>query len=377
MKPYLDNVITPMVHKRYPSACTSRGRERYCTPCYSLIRKYKHGQRQSHATHHDGHAIVTVVVSLSDYNVNYRGGLYVSTGHGQHEHVALNKGDAVIHQSSLLHGVKVYDLPRNPSQTERWSWIMWYRDSEKCEDYGYEWFSECANAGDPLCQHLYSTKVGDEPGITQEEASRKVLELNMKAANGGSGNAAVKVARAYMHQLPSALPYDLEKASHFYQLAIQSHNPDGHFGQAILLLMGVMNDYKGGSNEQNAWRDSRVAEAIDHLEKAAYAGHAFAKFNLGLVHTFGYTNGVIDADLAGEWFEESGLPEGYNVAANQAAASGNSARRDEMMQHAQVMGAFAPWRAQARQSTGSGGAGGVDLNMPWPPAFDGRRPPMF
>lgn len=366
-----------MVHQRYPSACTSKGRDRYCTPCFSLIRKYKHGQRQSHATHHDGHAIVTVVVSLSDYNVNYRGGLYVSTGMGQHEHVALNKGDAVIHQSSLLHGVKVYDLLKYPRETERWSWIMWYRDSEKCDDYGHEWFADCADAGNPICQHLDSTKVGNRPGISQEEVSARVLELNMNAADGGSGISAVKIARAYMHQLPSTLPFDTQKAAMYYNQAIQSNNPDGHYGLALILLLEIKNDYKGGSKEGEAHKDSRLAQAIRHLEQAAFAGHAFAMFNLGIVHTYGYVNGTIDVDLAGEWYEESGLPEGYFVAANAAASLGKSRRQQEMMKRAQNMGAFAPWRAKARQNTGSGGAGGVDLNMPWPPAFDGRTPPNF
>ena len=377
LKPYLDNVITPMVHRQYPKACTSKGHERYCTPCYGLIRKYKHGQRQSHATHYDGHAIVTVVVSLSDYNADYRGGLYISTGFGQREHVALNKGDAIMHQSSLLHGVKVYDIPNNPSKTERWSWIMWYRDSDSCEDYGHEWFVECAEAGDPHCQHLDSTKVGNRPDITPEKAAAKVLELNMRAADGGNGISAVKIARAYMNNLPSTLPYDMQKAVVYYHKAIESHNPDGHFGMAMINLMEVTKDYSGGSKESEAHKDNRVDRAIAHLEEAAYAGHAFSMFNLGIAHTFGYTNGTINADLAGQWFEESGLPEGYAVAASQAAVAGNRKREKEMLKRAQDMGAFAPWRTLARQKTGSGGASGVDLNLPWPPAFDGRRPPEF
>ena len=63
------------------------------------------------STHHDGHAIATVVVSLSDFEVEYRGGLYVATGYGQKEFLPLQRGDAAIHRSFLLHGVKVFDLP--------------------------------------------------------------------------------------------------------------------------------------------------------------------------------------------------------------------------------------------------------------------------
>lgn len=381
MKPYLDEIITPMVHQRYPKACTSKGPNRFCTPCYSLIRKYQYGQRQSHATHHDGHAIVTVVVSLSDYNINYRGGLYVSTGYGQHEFMALNRGDAIMHQSSLLHGVQVYDLKDSPTRTERWSWILWYKDSPKCQDYGYEWFEECANQGDALCQQLHSTKIGSKPGMTESETSQAVLNLNIQAALGGAGMAAVKVARAYLQQLPSSLSYDPQQAQNYYQLAIQSHNPDGHYGMAQMLLMSVLMDSNTGNlspqQQQQAWNDPRIIQAIEHLESAAYLGHAFAKFNLGMVHTYGYGNGIIDATLAGQWFEACGLPEGYYVAAQEAQAVGNTNRYQEMIQHAQIMGFFAQWRQLARQSTGSGGATGVDLNLPWPPAKDGRQPPKF
>lgn len=378
MQPYIDNVITPMVLARYSDACTAKGPSRTCTPCYSLVRNYRHGQRQSHATHHDGHALVTVVMSLSDYNVNYRGGLYVSSRFGHHEFLALNKGDAVMHQSSLLHGVQVHDVEDDPESTERWSWIIWYKDSTNCDaDYGYEWFSECASKGDALCQKLHSTKVGQIPGISNEEATKQTLQLSLDAADGGSAGSAVKIARAYLGLLPSALPRSVELATEYYQKAVDSNNPDGHFGMALVLLMSVTNYYIKSDKETFAWADERVGKAVEHLEKAAYFGHAYAKFNLGVVHTFGYDQGKVDFKLAGQWFEASGLPEGYFIAAQQAMAVGNKERENKMMEIARATGYFEPWRKQARQSTGSGGAGGVDLNLPWPPSFEQRLPPKF
>jgi hypothetical protein len=134
-KPILEERITPFVQSQYPEACSGRGPGRTCTPCYSLIRRYKHDERQSHAIHHDGHALVTVVVSLSDYGTEYGGGLYVSSELGQKEFLALQKGDAVVHTSVLAHGVQVYNLQDRPTETERWSWILWYRDSDTCEDH--------------------------------------------------------------------------------------------------------------------------------------------------------------------------------------------------------------------------------------------------
>jgi hypothetical protein len=55
-QPILDEVLTPFVRQHYPVAC-GKGAGRRCTPCYSLVRRYRRDERQSHATHHDGHAV--------------------------------------------------------------------------------------------------------------------------------------------------------------------------------------------------------------------------------------------------------------------------------------------------------------------------------
>ena len=140
MQPYIDEVLTPALRALYPETCDrpKLGADRACTPCYSLVRRYERGKRQSHAAHYDGHAIATAVVSLSDYGVDYKGGLYVSTSHGQREYAALGRGDAVLHRSSLLHGVQVHDVEGREEETERWSWIVWFRDSATCQDFGHE-----------------------------------------------------------------------------------------------------------------------------------------------------------------------------------------------------------------------------------------------
>ena len=44
---------------------------------------------------------------------------------------------------------------------------------------------------------------------------------------------------------------------------------------------------------------------------------------------------------------------------------------------AKALGFGAPWRRLARQATGSGGAGGVDLNFPWPRNEGGQLPPEW
>lgn len=323
-------------------------------------------------THHDGHAIATVVVSLSDFGKEYEGGLYVSTGYGQREYLPLQRGDAAIHQSFLLHGVQVLDLPEpRAAETERWSWILWYRDSATCDDHSHTWFADCAARGDALCQQLHATKVGHIPGLTPDQVARQVLEWNQRAARGGAGMAAVKMARAHLKLLPSDLPLDREAAKQYYRMAMQSHDPDGHYGMAALLLSELQM-----SSDQDA-SNNILSQVVYHLERAALLGHAFAMFNLGMVHTFGYGVDGIDTELAAAWFVASGLPEGYYVAYFQAASVGDQERMALYQSRGQRLGMDQPWRKRARQSTGSGGAGGVDINLPWPPSADGRQPPVL
>lgn len=94
MHPIIDERITPFVRARHPQAC-NRSADRACTPCYSLVRRYRPGERMTHAAHFDGHAVATVVVSLSEYGAEYEGGLYVATGRDDRMVLPLRRGDAV------------------------------------------------------------------------------------------------------------------------------------------------------------------------------------------------------------------------------------------------------------------------------------------
>ena len=149
MDPILQTRIDPYVRRRFPAQCGADAPpERACTPCSSLVRRYRPGERRSHNPHRDMLALVTVVVSLADYGTEYRGGLYVSAGQGR-QVVALRRGDAVVHQSDLLHGVDLGD-----EASERWSWILWYYDSTRCVSRGHEWSKAAAEAGDAMHQHM-------------------------------------------------------------------------------------------------------------------------------------------------------------------------------------------------------------------------------
>lgn len=105
----------------------------------------------------------------------------------------LKRGDAAVHQSDLLHGVKV-------ESGERWSWILWFRDSATCEEHGHEWFASCAEAGDAICASLHSGKTGHLPGLKPQEAFAMTIAMNEKAAAGGDARAMVKLARASLKQ---------------------------------------------------------------------------------------------------------------------------------------------------------------------------------
>jgi TPR repeat protein len=341
--------------------------------------------------------------------------------------MGLNAGDGVMHQSDLLHGVHVEGpLATNQSESKstreskinsenvissgsesdsregtngkkkkkrskkekngkkskkkgrmeasgdasevprarRWSWVLWFLDSDTCEDHGYSWFSECAEAGNPTCELLIANKVSQRPNPPSDPTS-EIVGWNMRAAEHGHPGALIKMARAYLKSIPSFLDFDLEKAQSMYQRAAdESQDPDAYFGLAQIRLASA------GSNAD-------LAVVIKYLEEAAKGGHAFAMFNLGMAHLYGYVGGKRDPDLAGAWFAQSGLPEGLFAKSMHARSVSDEVGAVRFEARAKALGYGSQWRKQAREHTGSGGAGGVDLNMPWPPLPDGQRPPTW
>ena len=121
-----------------------------------------------------------------------------------------------------------------------------------------------------------------------------------------------------------------------------------------------------------------MLQAIHHLEEAARAGHSFAMFNLGICSTYGYgqTDGALrDFELAIQWFEASGLPEGFFAKSLYLQQTGNMGRGEECRRKASALGFGSPWRRPAREQTGSGGSSGAKLNLHWPPLPTGEMPP--
>ena len=310
----------------------------------------------------------------------------------------------MVHQSTLLHGV-------NTRSGERWSWILWYRDSAQCEDHSHEWFEECAKVDrDPVCQLLLSTR--PPPGIDAAAAMHHTLRWTRDAADNGLAAAMYKLGRAALKMLPSPLPYDPLDAMRWFRRSIDSSNePDGHYSLAQMLLEGTAHptqqelqseldqrnpdDERGGhsasggaaSQPPNEYAPMIVtysegsrarsallqpddhglasAVAVSHFERAAQGGHVFAMYNLGIAHLYGLGVARRDPDLAAQWFEACGLPEGMFVVAMHRRASGKHEEAKEWEERASKLGFGKSWRKLARDRTGSGGVGGVNLHSAW------------
>ena len=353
MKPIIENRINPYIRSMYSKHSDP---SRQCTPCYSFIRRYKKNERWSHETHRDGHAFVTVVISLADYETEYKGGLYVATADRYKSMIRLNRGDGVVHQYDLLHGVKVYDNDFG----ERWSWVIWYKDSVDCTDFSKEWFKDKALEGIPVYQALYANVAPQNEMIVWHE----------KAAARGFTNSMVKLARAYLNLLPSHLEFSPEKAENLYKKAIRvTRDPHAQYGLAQMMLGGLI-QFKNQSTSD------LLKGVVILLEESAKGGNVFAMFNLGVAHLYGYT-GVQNSELAKDWFEIANLPEGFIAASMYYNSVGKTQLAEILKSRAHKMGFGSAWRQVARQNTGLGGAAGVDINLPWPALPNGMKPPVW
>lgn len=111
-----------------------------------------------------------------------------------------------------------------------------YRDSATCEEHGHEWFARCAREGNAICQGLHANKVGQVPGATAEVTQQQVLEWNRKAAENGLGWSMLKLARASLKRLPSALPYDPKMAARWFRKGIATwQDPECLYGLAQVI----------------------------------------------------------------------------------------------------------------------------------------------
>lgn len=319
-RPIIEQRIVPFVNAHVPS-CGGRNAEGApralgtravgravngtgCSVCQSLVRRYRDGERLTHATHFDVQALVTVVTALSSYGPDYTGGLFLTTGAeaagGSGERfLALQAGDAAVHQSDLLHGVRV--LPPTPTAEgepprvpERWSWITWLKDGNgTCDDAAVrEWALEGATAGNAVAQFL------------QARRSRKAVDkVKWLRASAGSG-----LARAAnelgMHLLQSAgrNASAVAEGEALLQLAADRGEPDALYNLGL-----------------RAIQRQDVPAAVALFARAAAAGSTDAAFNMGVAAYNG--RGMRKSmDAASAWFEVAGTARAAFLVSTIAAA---------------------------------------------------------
>ena len=275
-RPIAAGRLTPYVNARYAAACGGA-----CVVCHSLVRKYVDGERLVHPTHFDVRALVTAVVSLQSAGKDFEGGLYVSVGAGTEATVALQAGDAVVHQSNLLHGVRV-------TRGERWSWILWFKavgDAAACDgDEGVEWNAEAARAGDPIAAFLHARRAAS--------AGERLAWLRA-SAEGGFARAANELGMALLASNES-------EAMGLLRAAADAGEPEAMHNLALRLVR------RGGGGGE--------AAAVALFRKAAAGGVAAAAANVGVAYYNG-RGAARDLHAALRWFEYAGDPKSLLLAA--------------------------------------------------------------
>mmetsp|Transcript_29430 Transcript_29430/g.54474 ORF Transcript_29430/g.54474 Transcript_29430/m.54474 type:complete len:574 (-) Transcript_29430:316-2037(-) len=274
MDPIVRDRILPFVNKEYNRACSQSNSE--CTVCHSLVRRYSEDERLEHPAHFDLQALVTVVVSLSSYGTDFEGGLYVSTGAGrrQSKYIAMQAGDAVAHQSNLLHGVRV-------ERGARWSWIMWFKDTKDCsaeEGRLLNWTTEDAERGDPVAQFIQGKRTS---------FLKNQLYWFNRSASSGFFESCNEMGQFYSDD--SVGQKNIYEATQWFSKATQLA-PDDPKAFYNLGRMAI--------EEQN------FAKAVKLFEKAATNGLALAAFNMAVAHYKGQ-GAEKDYTAAALWMERA------------------------------------------------------------------------
>ena len=313
---------------------------------------YRPHERRSHAEHFDLQALATVVVSLSTHGVDYPAGsgLYVSTG-AEVKVLGLAAGDALIHQSTLLHGVTI---PTDDDATdasdedgedagsvrhwERWSWIVWYSDSSSCEERAHLWHQAAADAGDdPLTTFLHAKRLHLDPRMSTPDAARARARYLTRAADDGFTRAMVDLGMAY--KTADGVPRDVARAARWWRRACDTADRAMacfNLGQLILEsadeLAGVLSGDERREPVRTAVRlffaavadnatDASVGSAVggggvagDGQVLAVSPGHSLAFHNLGVAHLKGRAVPQ-DDDLAATYFGRAGTAMAMRIAA--------------------------------------------------------------
>ena len=274
-KAVLRDRIEPFVNQKFAKTCGGR-----CRACFSLVRRYRQKERTTVDAHFDIQAQVTVVVSLGRYGVDFDGGLFVSTGRATGRiDVPLGSGDAVAHESDLLHGVNV-------RRGSRVSWVMWFKavdDPAQCDGADMStWHLAEAESGDPLAMFLHAKRLG---------SPRASAFWMAKAAEGGFPRAMNELGQ--MFKDGNGVGQDTNMALRWFERA--THGVAGGGEPDAMYNLGLTRLQSGIGN---------VEANVALFREAAELGMGLAAVNLGVAYMNGA--GVAKNESAAlEWFERS------------------------------------------------------------------------
>eukprot|EP00747_Dinoflagellata_sp_TGD_P040177 gnl/TRDRNA2_/TRDRNA2_140710_c0_seq1.p1 gnl/TRDRNA2_/TRDRNA2_140710_c0~~gnl/TRDRNA2_/TRDRNA2_140710_c0_seq1.p1 ORF type:complete len:626 (+),score=85.34 gnl/TRDRNA2_/TRDRNA2_140710_c0_seq1:24-1901(+) len=206
--------IEPWARSRYscPKACINT----------VLLRRYLPDERRVHPAHFDAHAFATCVVGLNPQD--FHGGLYVQpTPSSARRFVALDAGDAVLHQYDLRHGVEV-------THGERYSLIFWLKDCEEsCVLGTTPWYAAAAAQGSADATYNLANLLMQEEGREQEARSWFAA-----AATVGQPDAAMNLGCMLYHGKGGSR--DEQQALHWWEVAARGGKLKAarHIGIALL-----------------------------------------------------------------------------------------------------------------------------------------------
>eukprot|EP00940_MAST-03C_sp_MAST-3C-sp2_P003158 g3158.t1 len=211
--PVIQDRMIPLVSNIYSDKCRDG-----CRVCFSFVRRYLPFERRGHKDHLDIQALATVVVSLGG---DYEGGLYARAGGSSKRLlVPLRTGDAAIHSSSLLHGVKV-------TGGSRYSWINWISSSQSCDPAdSAHWHVDEAERGDPIAMFLHAKRM---PLFAPGEMDDQITWIR-KSAEAGFARAMNEYGY-HLHEIGN-----LVGAEEWYRRAISLGEEDAAFNLGRMKL---------------------------------------------------------------------------------------------------------------------------------------------
>jgi TPR repeat protein len=323
--------LVPLVNARYPRACAPSP----CRVCHSLVRRYAQGERLEHPRHFDVQALVTVVVPLSTSGADFEGGLYVSTG-ATEALLPLAAGDAVVHQSNLLHGVAVGERAGG----ERWSWILWFKNvsaGSSCDgEDGSGWAAADAAAGDPVAAFLHARRA------RSPTTARHFLR---RSAEAGFSRAANELGHSLRQGGGAARR---EEGLRWLKTAAAAGEAEGLYNLALAEV-----GQGGGGNE---------TLAVALWGEAARRGLAVAAANVAVAFASGKGGVARDLAAAAAWWERAGDGDSLQLAARVVESEGDAARGAALLERAARVGHAPAAEELARRAAE---AGGPTAARPW------------